>query len=475
MTNIVRTALVTAFVLFGVVNSATLNDGHNWGDDFAQYMLHAVNLTEHKPYAADIVLDLWTVVPPGFPLILSSIIYWAGINFKLLKFLNIMGWALTALAGYSIAVRRMTPAMAAALTIWFLSAPSLFVFKQNVLSDIPFVCFVSLSIWAFIKYQEKLTPALYVLTVFLMSYCVLVRWAGISLVAAAVLYCAIKREGRQSIGFIIGACVAVAIGLSFGAGAGGHFESAQYTVTKWLYDVWMNIAFLPTAFLDIVITVPAGQMMNPAVFTLCKFPGPAAVLLGCVIFFRRLLQKRISFLGCFTFLYLMGVILWPVQQGASRYILPVIIPLMIYVLASAKDFKVGERVLVGVLMLLICQNIFVTAGRWTFKDDDIYQPETLEMASWVADHVPPTEHYMFRKPRALKLLTNRVGTAYWVYPADEQYWHLRAQRLNVKYFIADKKLDGLAGYDTLTLPVAETPWTLTKVWENSRYKILRAQ
>ncbi|MBP6342890.1 MAG: hypothetical protein KA403_03040, partial [Candidatus Omnitrophica bacterium] len=118
MRTIDRMLLAAVFLVFFFIHIISLNDGHNWGDDFAQYILHALNLVEHKPYSENIALDLWTVVPPGFPLLLSSIIYWSGINFKILKFLNIVCWALTALAGYFLAVRRMRPRTAAVFTVW---------------------------------------------------------------------------------------------------------------------------------------------------------------------------------------------------------------------------------------------------------------------------------------------------------------------------------------------------------------------
>ena len=86
------------FFIFCLLNVVTLRDGHNWGDDFSQYILHAVNLIEHRAYTEAIALDLWTVVPPGYPLLLSAVIYWFGINFKILKFINVVSWGLTALS-----------------------------------------------------------------------------------------------------------------------------------------------------------------------------------------------------------------------------------------------------------------------------------------------------------------------------------------------------------------------------------------
>src|SRR5580704_2440608 len=99
---IIMSALV---VLFFIINTYTIKDGHNWGDDFAQYIQHAINLIEHKPYASGISYDLRIACPPGFPFLLTSVIYWFGVNFKILKSLNVLLWAISALAAYGLTLR----------------------------------------------------------------------------------------------------------------------------------------------------------------------------------------------------------------------------------------------------------------------------------------------------------------------------------------------------------------------------------
>lgn len=474
-----QAALAAAFTAFLAVNVLTLKNGHNWGDDFAQYILHAVNLVRHQPYTADIALDLWTVVPPGFPLLLSPVIYWAGISFPALKFLNILGWGLTALAGYFLAVKRLRPAPATALTAWFLSAPVFFFFKQNVLSDIPFLCFVTLALLSFETWrscEEKRRPFFYGLAVFLMGYAMLIRWVGIILFLAAILYLVINREWKKTPGFILGAGITAAAMTGFGSSPAGHFGAAQFPPGTWLHAVWMNTAVLSKTLLEFIITGPLGKGIEPGVWTVSKFLGPAVFLALTAFFFYKLSRKTIGFLGCFTFLYLLGLVLWPVQQGLPRYILPAVIPLAVYSLDGLRRLfpkPAADKWLVALFIVLIAQNAAVTAKHWTFNDDDIFQKETLEMADWVTDHLAPEEHYMFYKPRALRLLTDRTGTPFWVYPEDRDSWYLRADKLHIGYVVAAKGLDGLAEYDGLNLPGGESGLKLRAVWENPGYKIFK--
>ncbi len=43
--------IVLAILLFLVLNISTLKDGHNWGGDFAHYIIHAQNLVKGNGYS----------------------------------------------------------------------------------------------------------------------------------------------------------------------------------------------------------------------------------------------------------------------------------------------------------------------------------------------------------------------------------------------------------------------------------------
>ncbi len=486
MTKIFQTLFPIVFLIFCLANIITLHDGHNWGDDFAQYILHAINLVEHKPYTENIALDLWTVVPPGFPLILSALIYWVGVNFKILKLLNVIFCGFTALIAFFLVDKKMKYPWPQIVSIWFLTAPWFFFFKQNVLSDIPFLFFVSLSIWVFLKYEEQAgkdnnsEQIFCVLSILLMGYALLIRWAGISLFFGAILYFSVvRRDWKKSLGFIFGALVASVIGINFSSSPNGHFGHSQFLPKDWLYAAWMNTAYIPKVLLDFVISESyLSKFIGPTVFSIFKILGPIIFLISTVFFMYKLSKRRISFMGCFTFLYFLGIILWPVQQGASRYILPVIIPLTTYILSWAQRlFKKSriEKLLIGLFMIFIVKNLLVIGVNWKFNDDNLYQKETLEMAKWVIDNIPPSQHYMFYKPRALRLLTNRTGAAFWVYPEDQQHWYRRIKPLNIQYLISDKQLDQVTQYNEVKLPVDNYELTFNKVWENSRYKIFEVK
>jgi hypothetical protein len=86
---------IVTFLVIGVFIFCTVNSGHDWGDDFAQYILHAANLANGKPYA-----DTGYIVnpdnpsigpsayPPLFPLILAPVYAVFGLNLTAFKYVE---------------------------------------------------------------------------------------------------------------------------------------------------------------------------------------------------------------------------------------------------------------------------------------------------------------------------------------------------------------------------------------------------
>lgn len=142
------------FFTFVIINIATIQDGHNWGDDFSQYILHARNIIEGREYTRDIMLDNPVVFPPGFPLFLVPWMKGFGLNFKVLKTFNVMFWYLHILLLYPIFLKRVGREMAAICSLVLMTSSYFFLFKQNILSDVPFLFFTTLAIYVFTKYCD---------------------------------------------------------------------------------------------------------------------------------------------------------------------------------------------------------------------------------------------------------------------------------------------------------------------------------
>ncbi len=79
-------------LLVAAVHVLAIRDGHAWGDDFAQYLMHARNLADGRPYAAtgyvynpqEPVIGPPTY-PPGTAVILAPVYRLFGLNLTAMK------------------------------------------------------------------------------------------------------------------------------------------------------------------------------------------------------------------------------------------------------------------------------------------------------------------------------------------------------------------------------------------------------
>src|SRR5678815_1678073 len=79
-------------LIVAVFYLSTIREGHDWGDDFSQYILHAENLASGAPYAptrylynpADPVTGPQQY-PPGFPIALAPIVWTFGLELRPMK------------------------------------------------------------------------------------------------------------------------------------------------------------------------------------------------------------------------------------------------------------------------------------------------------------------------------------------------------------------------------------------------------
>ena len=187
-------------------------------------------------------------------------------------------------------------------------------------------------------------------------------------------------------------------------------------------------------------------------------------------FFYLLYHRKISLMGCFTFLYLMGIVFWPVKAG-TRYLLPIMAPMAIYLVVCFKP--VWRKWAVPIFLFLILQNLFVIVSNFNFNDDDIYKKESLEMLQWVELHIKPEDNYMFSKPRALRLLTNRMGHNFWGYAQDTKNWYRRIKPLHINYLIVGNGFDQFEGHDKFCLRIEKDELYIKMVWRNNTYRIFK--
>ena len=233
----------TLFTLAIFVNLWTLKDGHNWGDDFAQYIINARNIIEHKPYASGVMLDNTVIYPPGLPLLLAPVLKVFGLNLKILKLLNILFWYLSIIPLYFLFLKIEDRRFALMAAVFLAFSSFFFVYKQNVLSDIPFFLFVCSSLYAFQRWkndsskrQERL---FFIGFLFSISFALWLRSAGVTLFAAALFYFAFIRRDKKALAAVLAVFMANELLLFFWMG--------------WHPGFWATVGQDPQVFLTHVL------------------------------------------------------------------------------------------------------------------------------------------------------------------------------------------------------------------------------
>lgn len=148
--------LVTLLVLTGLLAWYGLTKGHDWGDDFAAYILQAESVVRGTP-AEFIAVNRFTIeksmypigpvaYPWGFPVLLSPVYGLFGhdiLAFKIPGAICYLLFIMTLWFGFG---RYHSPLWRAALVCLFAFNPGFLAFMNEVLTDTPFLLFSTLSV-----------------------------------------------------------------------------------------------------------------------------------------------------------------------------------------------------------------------------------------------------------------------------------------------------------------------------------------
>lgn len=467
-----RMILGTVSVLFLALNILTLKDGHMLGGDFAQYIQHALNILEHKPYYYGLNLDAWVLCAPGLPLLLAPIIKAFGINLVIIKSLNVLSWLLFCWMLYKILRDKIEEDLAVLAVSVILLSHFFFIFKQNILTDMPFAFFVTAAIYIFEKYwraEQSSRGLLLARFVAVALAAFLFRYVGILLSISAVLYAwLIKKNAKPVLPVVLGAAAGLLIQFLVGASAQGHFAELPTKTGDWLTLSYLNITY--TLFCFMYFYIPGRTVLElglqALIVPVLDLFSLVIVAVLVLVFIRRCRTKAISFSEFFFFIYLGGLMAWPLVDG-SRYLFPIVGLgwIVLYkVFSRFAAWGKGFLKILAVLLLLI--NVTGIVADIKFNDDELLQPQLQEVFQWVRENVREDEAVMFRYPRELGLYTSRPSVTLWFRNKDRKHLSARVHYYKARYIINDKKRDEFQLEEG-----RESDVILKQVWENEKYRI----
>ena len=408
----------------GVLYLSTIRTGEAWDDDFAMYVHEAKNIAVGIDYRntgyiyereyAELGPKTY---PPVFPLLLAGVYKGFGLNLTAMK-VEVILLFLAALFVVGLTFRDLlSPKQLLALIALVGLSPYFWNYKENISPDLPFLLLAYLSMFLIHRnYEQGASP-----TYWSAALVGVVSWSaygtrsvGICIIGALWLRDAIRlrKLSRFSIVatvmFVLGAAVEMrfvqpeASYMDQFRGAPALFSHAIDYV-KSLSVLWDN-----------------GYSLTARVAVLALFS-----LLAAVGFAARV-RRKVEIFETFSVAYLGVILLWPAPQ--DRLLIPLVPLYFFYVLigldAATRWATTSQRKLVTALIAMMV--LMSYAGKYSKLDygslAGIESAEARDLFNFVRTETGPQDVFIFRRPRALALFTERSSAAYYWTPADDDLW-----------------------------------------------------
>jgi len=466
-----------------------VKDSHDWGDDFAQYLLQAENIVKGKPqtetgYIYDTRFPV--VAPPaypaGFPLLLAPVyavwghsIYHYSLLISAILFLFCLGMALFFRNSYSWHAS-LVMVLLFAYNAWTLD------FKTNILSDFPFAFFLLASTVLYLRDPD--IPGS-IATGVALAFLLLTRGVGFVFLAAVLIHCTYRllRTNEKTLRKKVLAQVFCIAGSSL---------AIQYAVNT----LWFQIpgegffAFYGKAFagssvadtffhnLEYYKEVFKAFFYPDFPWTLVSAVSANAALALLVIGMLYSLVKQRSFMDLLTVLYLVLFLFYPYSAGGFRFLMPIIPFLLVYMVRGILAVRLTRLVpttyltATAAVFFLVLYEPGVTRIIATQKNilEGPQRDYAKELFGYIDSHLSPDDVVMFKKPKALALYSH-VKTCSAVHGQNPSEIASVCNHLGVDYLLVTKDAADAA----LENFIRSRPDLVRLQWQNDRftfYKVL---
>ena len=414
------------FVSF-VVSVCTLRGGHEWGDDFASYIMQAESIVngntqefvEHNSFTIfNSSFQIGPVAYPwGYPLILAPVYALKGVSPLSLKIPGLLFFAGFLLClYYGLMGTNLTYVERLLLVALFAFNPILIKFLNQILSDVPFLFFSTLALLLMVRKNKNTYD--HILLGGVISLAFFIRTAGILLL---VSYLAFEffggwsnRKNReayktvlQRVFMVCGVFGLLWITYALVFPGGGESYFAQYRPLQ----IEEILGFSNSYFHLFSLFFGETTLWNNLYYVLIIF-----FLIG--LWTRR---KEETIFIIFLFLWIILLISWPYWQGL-RFIFP-LLPIFIYftfqgmktVISKMPErlHLISQRVFLIFWLIIICVFLFNSSANayLNLQNNQTaggpFDPYSMQMYDYIKEKTPPDSIIVFFKPRAMRLMTVR--------------------------------------------------------------------
>lgn len=418
--------LIVILSLSIAIGSSSLTRGHEWGDDFASYIMQAQsifngdmqNFVERNGITVrQSSSQIGPVAYPwGYPLILTPVYALKGISPLALKLPGLFFFAGFLICLYLLMRDRLTQTESLLLVSLFAFNPMLLDFLDQILSDIPFLFFSTLALLLMSNEKKRSAPD-YALLGGVIFFALFIRAAGILLLATLLTVEFFKAwSNRTNPKFIknilwdvlivcsVFGILWIAYALVFPGGSESYFAQLK------AYKFETTLGFINGYF---------------QVFGL--FFGEAVIwkYLYYIVFVFFLIglwikREEEAILIMFFSLWMILLIIWPYWQGA-RFIFP-LLPIFIYFAFQGMKTSIiklpeqyqqsGQKAFYVFWFLMTCIFMFnSSANAFTNLQNGRsingpFDPYSMQVYDYIKEKTPSDSVVIFFKPRAMRLMTD---------------------------------------------------------------------
>ena len=408
---IIGLIMLTTFILAAFC----IHCGHDWGDDFALYIQQAQAIQHHSLHQlytqnkflldhSDTVISPY-LYPNGFPLLLSGLMIFAGMNLMAMKWMCALFFIASIPITYSLFKNKFESKYYPILIVAAIALQGVMLsLTDNVISDLPFFFFCMSGLMMMEKSKKLYSRILLGIIIF---FAYSIRDTGIFLLMALLVYDAQQyfthKYPKASITILLSSYIGF---LSFYWLNNIFFFHSSANLFSLFKPV--NSAVITTSF-NYYSGIIANYFFIPTIAFYLRWPLMACIVSGAIIN-----VKKDAFLMVFMVLSFSIYLIWPTTQGI-RYILPVIplciyyVAVFIYWLSKANTHRYYNLILALLVCSMALRGIkFV----YSYSKQDTNEAKTAEMDkmyNYISTNVPGDKIICFFKPRALRLFTGRNG------------------------------------------------------------------
>jgi len=350
---------------------------------------------------------------PIFPLFLSPIYYWFGLNLAAMK-VEIVLFFLSSLIVIFLIFKNELPFHYIVPFVIILGFnPYFWDFKDNILSDIPFLLFGYLCLLfihrAYEPYNKPKYPLLYSLFVGLLIYLSFgIRNLGGVLIPSLIIYDLIKSRRPTQFAVMASLFSILFIGLQEIILPMESDYSAR--IDLFSLDLRLILTNFDRYIESLFVLWDNGYSKNlPLSVIICGL---------AIIGYLTRIKENITIFESFTVLYIIPIMIWPAYQG-TRYLIP-LIPLYIFyafVGIHRSDLFQQKGTKKFVFIILVLTILISYIGKYSKTDfgpinEGIGKKKTIELFEYIKRNTDKDDIFIFLKPRVLTLFTGRSASVY---------------------------------------------------------------